>query len=102
MDILDAKSEVEKRHPLAVLADEVKLIVKRESTIFSPELCRWCPEAGVLPFMLLHQYYGKRLVQPSSSLMTIVFLFFFYKVFMQDVSLLKKKNSYSVSDLFGF
>eukprot|EP00268_Persea_americana_P036089 TRINITY_DN35584_c0_g1_i5.p1 TRINITY_DN35584_c0_g1~~TRINITY_DN35584_c0_g1_i5.p1 ORF type:complete len:1048 (+),score=208.43 TRINITY_DN35584_c0_g1_i5:473-3616(+) len=61
LDILDVKSEVEKRHHLAVLADEVKLIVQRESTIFSPELCRWCPEAGILPLMLLHRYYGERL-----------------------------------------
>lgn len=78
MDILDVKSEVEKRHPLAVLADEVKLIVQRESTIFSPELCHWCPEAGILPFMLLHRYYGERLVQPSSLLMTnVLFIYLF-------------------------
>lgn len=61
LDMLDAKSGVEKRHPLAVLANEVKLIANKESTIFSPELCRWCPKAGVLPSLLLHQFYGERL-----------------------------------------
>ncbi|XP_077248543.1 DNA topoisomerase 4 subunit B (DUF810) isoform X2 [Tasmannia lanceolata] len=58
---LDTKSKSNKRHPLAILADELKLIAERESTIFSPVLRRWCPESGMLSTMLLHRLYWKRL-----------------------------------------
>ncbi|KAJ4954056.1 hypothetical protein NE237_030888 [Protea cynaroides] len=58
---IDPKSEAEKRHPLAVLADDLKLIVERESTVFNPILLHWYPAAGIVASMLLHQLYGDKL-----------------------------------------
>ncbi|XP_019055877.1 PREDICTED: uncharacterized protein LOC104612733 isoform X2 [Nelumbo nucifera] len=60
VDTLDAKSKVQRQHPLAVLADEVKIIVERESSVFSPVLCQWFPEAGIISSMMLHELYGAR------------------------------------------
>ncbi|XP_058104836.1 protein unc-13 homolog isoform X2 [Magnolia sinica] len=61
LNTLEIKSKAEKRHPLAVLADELQLIAERESTMFCPKLCHWCPESRMLPAILLHQLYGERL-----------------------------------------
>ncbi|XP_042503739.1 protein unc-13 homolog [Macadamia integrifolia] len=58
---IDRKSETEKRHPLAVLADDLKMIVERQSTVFNPVLLHWCPAAGIISSTLLHQLYGDKL-----------------------------------------
>ncbi|XP_043689264.1 protein unc-13 homolog isoform X2 [Telopea speciosissima] len=58
---IDLKSETEKRHPLAVLADDLKMIVERESIVFNPVLLCWCPAAGIISSTLLHQLYGDKL-----------------------------------------
>ncbi|KAJ4946684.1 hypothetical protein NE237_008294 [Protea cynaroides] len=58
----DPKSEADKLHPLAMLADDLKLIIKRESTVIYPILFHWYPTVGILASMLLHQLYGDKLV----------------------------------------
>ncbi|XP_062025922.1 protein unc-13 homolog isoform X1 [Rosa rugosa] len=58
---IDHLSEVEKKHPLGVLANELKLIAERELNVFYPELCKWCPNSGMIAAMMLHQIYWERL-----------------------------------------
>lgn len=60
-DALDAKSKREQNHPLALLAKELKLFAEKESTLFTPILCRHYSKAGITFSALLHQYYGERL-----------------------------------------
>lgn len=59
-------------HPLALLANELRLIAQREFSVFFPVLCRWCPESGMIAAMRLHQIYGERLVDFSNFLMIII------------------------------
>lgn len=60
-DTLDLVSKIEKKHPLALLASELRLISDREITVFCPILCHVLPDAGMLAAKLLHQFYGQRL-----------------------------------------
>ncbi|KAK1274447.1 hypothetical protein QJS04_geneDACA022258 [Acorus gramineus] len=61
MDSLKTRSKEEMKHPLAVLAEELKLISDKEHTVFSPVLREWCPEAGTLSAVIIHQLYGAHL-----------------------------------------
>ncbi|RVW16444.1 hypothetical protein CK203_067831 [Vitis vinifera] len=58
---MDLESKLERTHPLALLANELRLIANRELTVFCPILRHWCPEAGMISAMLLNQLYGERL-----------------------------------------
>ncbi|KAJ0049443.1 hypothetical protein Pint_16079 [Pistacia integerrima] len=58
---IDLESKVEKTHPLALLANELKLIAERQFIVFWPVLCHLCSEALMISAMLLHQFYGERL-----------------------------------------
>lgn len=57
---------MEGKHPLALLASEVRVIAEREHSVFSLVLSHWCPDAAMVASVHLHQYYGKRLVCPFS------------------------------------
>ncbi|XP_020531363.1 uncharacterized protein LOC18447695 isoform X3 [Amborella trichopoda] len=61
VNALDTKGAAEGKPPLALLADEIKFIVERERTVFTPVLCHWCPDARVSSILLLHRLYGQRL-----------------------------------------
>ncbi|XP_057977083.1 protein unc-13 homolog isoform X2 [Malania oleifera] len=61
VDAIDLQSKIEKTHPLALLANELRLITKRELTIFLPVLRHWCPKAGIISAVILHRLYGERL-----------------------------------------
>lgn len=50
-------------HPLALIANELKLIAETEFTKFSTILCSNYSEAGRVAFVLLHLFYGERLVR---------------------------------------
>ncbi|KAF3322467.1 hypothetical protein FCM35_KLT13608 [Carex littledalei] len=50
-------------HPLALIANELKLIAEIEFTKFSTILCSNYSEAGRVAFVLLHLFYGERLKQ---------------------------------------
>ncbi|XP_050150062.1 protein unc-13 homolog isoform X3 [Malus sylvestris] len=54
-------SKVEKRHPLEVLANELRLISEKEFNVFYPEICKWCPKSVTMVAMLLHQIFWGRL-----------------------------------------
>lgn len=58
---IDHISEKEKKHPLGMLANELRLIAERELNVFYPELCNWCPNSGMIAAMMLHQIYWERL-----------------------------------------
>lgn len=58
---IDLESKVLGTHPLALLANELRLIAQREFSVFFPVLHRWCPESGMIAAMRLHQIYGERL-----------------------------------------
>nr|XP_028954074.1 protein unc-13 homolog isoform X2 [Malus domestica] len=55
-------SKVEKRHPLEVLANELRLISEKEFNVFYPEICKWCPKSVTMVAMLLHQIFWGRLI----------------------------------------
>lgn len=50
-------------HPLALIANELKLIAEEEFTKFSTILCSHYSEAGRVAFIILHLFYGERLVR---------------------------------------
>ncbi|XP_043811757.1 protein unc-13 homolog isoform X2 [Manihot esculenta] len=58
---VDLESKVQRMHPLAMLAEEVKLIAEREFNVFWPVLHQWCPESLMMSVVILHQSYGERL-----------------------------------------
>ncbi|PQQ21385.1 uncharacterized protein Pyn_17972 [Prunus yedoensis var. nudiflora] len=58
---IDHLSKVEKKHPLNVLANELRLISEREFNVFYPKLCKLCPQSVMIVAMLLHQVYWERL-----------------------------------------
>ncbi|KAL4335248.1 hypothetical protein GQ457_07G019370 [Hibiscus cannabinus] len=55
------KSDTMGEHPLALLAEEVKKLLKKDSTIFMPILCQRHPHATILSASLLHKFYGSKL-----------------------------------------
>ncbi|KAL4332520.1 hypothetical protein GQ457_07G009270 [Hibiscus cannabinus] len=57
--ILESK---EKIHPLALLANQLRLVAEREFNIFFPVFRQWSPESMVISVQKLHQFYGERLI----------------------------------------
>ncbi|KAJ0962092.1 hypothetical protein J5N97_029920 [Dioscorea zingiberensis] len=61
LDLLDIKSKMEQKHPLAVLANELKRIAEKEGSVFIPILSSHFPQLGMHSSQLLHQLYGDQL-----------------------------------------
>ncbi|PUZ48508.1 hypothetical protein GQ55_7G250000 [Panicum hallii var. hallii] len=57
----DGRSEMEFKHPLTILANELKLVAEKECTVFSPILTKYYPEAQGVALIFLHMLYGKQL-----------------------------------------
>ncbi|XWS57034.1 hypothetical protein CRYUN_Cryun09bG0137000 [Craigia yunnanensis] len=55
------KSDTMGEHPLALLAEEVKKLLEKDSTIFMPILCQRHPHATIVSVSLLHRLYGNKL-----------------------------------------
>ncbi|OMO87254.1 hypothetical protein COLO4_20721 [Corchorus olitorius] len=55
------KSDSMGEHPLALLAEEVKKLLKKDSTNFMPILHRRHPQATIASASLLHKLYGNKL-----------------------------------------
>lgn len=53
---------MERMHPLALLANELHLVAKREFSIFYPVLRGWCPEAAIISSRKMKKFYGEQLV----------------------------------------
>jgi len=52
---------MEFKHPLTILANELKLVAEKECTVFSPILTKYYPEAQIVALIFLHMLYGKQL-----------------------------------------
>ncbi|XAR70329.1 hypothetical protein NMG60_11027149 [Bertholletia excelsa] len=59
---IDLESTIERNHPLAQLANELRSVAHREINVFWPVLYQWYPEAGTVSAICLHQLYGERLM----------------------------------------
>ncbi|XP_020084796.1 uncharacterized protein LOC109707713 isoform X3 [Ananas comosus] len=59
--LAENQSSVELKHPLAIVAHELKQVAEKEYTAFYPVLCQKYPKSGKLAFILLHLLYGERL-----------------------------------------
>ncbi|XP_074280580.1 protein unc-13 homolog [Silene latifolia] len=57
---VDSMSDTGHEHPLTVLADEMKKLLKKESSLFVPILSQWNPQALVVSTSLLHKLYGMK------------------------------------------
>ncbi|XP_062226467.1 protein unc-13 homolog [Phragmites australis] len=57
----DGQSKTEFKHPLTMLANEVKLVAEKECTAFSPILHKYYPEAQRVALIFLHLLYGQQL-----------------------------------------
>ncbi|KAG4206553.1 hypothetical protein ERO13_A03G018300v2 [Gossypium hirsutum] len=57
--VLESK---ERTHPLALLANQLRLIADRELKIFFPVLRQWSPESMMISVQKLHQFFGERLI----------------------------------------
>lgn len=55
------KSDTMGEHPLTLLADETKELLKKDSTTFMPILCQRHPHATAVSASLLHKLYGNKL-----------------------------------------
>lgn len=58
---IEAKSDTTDEHVLTLLAEEIKKLLKKESSTFSPVLSRWHPQAAIISASLLHKLYGYKL-----------------------------------------
>ncbi|XP_048131969.1 protein unc-13 homolog isoform X2 [Rhodamnia argentea] len=58
---INLESKLAKTHGLALLANELNLLAKREFSIFYPVMRNWYPEAGAVSATKLKKYYGERL-----------------------------------------
>ncbi|KAF8027381.1 hypothetical protein BT93_E0321 [Corymbia citriodora subsp. variegata] len=58
---IDLESKLAKTHSLALLANELNLLAKREFSIFYPVMRNWYLEAGAVSVTKLKKYYGERL-----------------------------------------
>ncbi|KAK3143954.1 hypothetical protein QOZ80_4AG0307060 [Eleusine coracana subsp. coracana] len=57
----DGLSKTEFKHPLAMLANELKLVAEKECNAFSPILNKYYPEAQKVALILLHLLFGQQL-----------------------------------------
>ncbi|VAH50366.1 unnamed protein product [Triticum turgidum subsp. durum] len=57
----DGQSKAEFKHPLILLASELKLLVEKECSAFSPVLHKYYPEAGRVALTVFHLLYGQQL-----------------------------------------
>ena len=78
LDSLDLKANLERTHPLALLANAVKLIAEKESAVFCPVLHTWCSEAGMIAATLLYQLFSERLVFEQIIIDTYPFITIFF------------------------
>ncbi|KAL9438601.1 hypothetical protein AB3S75_024301 [Citrus x aurantiifolia] len=56
---IDLESKVQRSHPLALLANELRSIAERELTVFWPVICHWCSEALTISAVMLHHFYSE-------------------------------------------
>lgn len=64
LQILQAadKTSTTYEHPLALLAEETKKLLRKDSTVFMPVLSKRHPQATIVSASLLHRLFGIKLV----------------------------------------
>ncbi|KAG0517849.1 hypothetical protein BDA96_09G124700 [Sorghum bicolor] len=58
---VEFKADATHEHVLASLAEETKKLLKKDTTIFTPVLTKWHPQAAVVSASLIHKLYGNKL-----------------------------------------
>lgn len=58
---VDMKCEAEHEHPLALLAEDVQGLARKDASVFAPILSRWHPHAVPFSASLFHSLYQKEL-----------------------------------------
>ncbi|XP_062193988.1 protein unc-13 homolog isoform X2 [Phragmites australis] len=58
---VEFKADTAHEHVLASLAEETKKLLKKDTTIFTPVLSKWHPQAAVVSASLIHKLYGNKL-----------------------------------------
>lgn len=58
---VETMSNATDEHPLALLGEETKKLLKKDATVFMPVLSQWHPQAVVVSASLLHKLYGSKL-----------------------------------------
>lgn len=58
---VETMSNATDEHPLALLGEETKKLLKRDATVFMPVLSQWNPQGVVVSASLLHKLYGSKL-----------------------------------------
>lgn len=58
---VDVKSEAEHEHALALLAEDVQALARKDASVFAPVLSRWHPHAVAFSASLFHNLYQKQL-----------------------------------------
>jgi hypothetical protein len=59
---VNIKMEIESKHPLVLLAEDVKEIVIKDESLFAPILSRWNHQALAISASLVHDMYQTELV----------------------------------------
>ncbi|KAL8192241.1 hypothetical protein R6Q57_027908 [Mikania cordata] len=58
---VETMSNATDEHPLALLGEETKKLLKKDATVFIPVLSQWHSQAVVVSASLLHKLYGSKL-----------------------------------------
>lgn len=82
-------SSASDEHPLALLAEKTKKLLKKDTTIFMPILSQRHSQATVISASLLHKLYGIKLVSKYLSSMYIICLCTFIYFIWRHESLIK-------------
>ena len=59
---VEFKADATHEPVLATLAEETKKLLKKDTTIFTPVLSKWHPQAAVVSASFIHKLYGNKLV----------------------------------------
>lgn len=54
-------SDTTRGHPLAILADQMKELLKKDTRRYMPILSRWHPNASIISSSMIHRLYGLKL-----------------------------------------
>ena len=89
---VETASNATDEHPLALLAEQTKNLLKKETANFSPILSQRHPQAIVVSASLLHKLYGIKLVSIYSQLLSVWSVYIMHKGLSWRVCLIKKKE----------
>ncbi|OEL22041.1 hypothetical protein BAE44_0016941, partial [Dichanthelium oligosanthes] len=68
---VEFKADTTHEPVLASLAEETKKLLKIDTTIFTPVLSKWHPQAAVVSASLIHKLYGNKLIESKSGTLVL-------------------------------